>query len=676
MLKLRLFAFLFIIGVLVFGGGHVSRAQTSTTVSSNADIVKMIQAGLPESTVINKIREGMGHWDTSIDALIALKQAGATEAELGTLTLAPTAKDTPNVASTTTSIEKGVSVFGGIVKNDHGDVTFFTPWTDDDFRGGQSTFHVVLVDGQAALRLKGINFAPGCKQEIFGDLIIAKDQTSFNPYAQRRGKNCQNNWIFPENLKPSAYATDQLTPRGHGDYTKGVSLTKDGPAFFFGVAYSNFADPSKERKGHLEWETFLNLLIKDFSGTMATLLQAAGVTDVTTQLSAESIYNAPSQEEANALFNQFPTYYDSLQKGHTAAIAEYARQRPQEAGSHPQSSGGSANILNMLQGAANLHQAYQKAKVADLTHDTAGQLLAVVDGTTAEMQTLGAVTGDTTTIQPLAPAPSAPARPMPSQLNPKAAATAPKATGFTYNISHGQAPSTSAHSSNVASSTQPKASPNPGGVPSGVSTGTAAPANCVYLSDAQPCVPLAQYQAQQSTRVPVQTCPPSGFVPGLMRRNSSDTSEAVLCTPGQPLDPSIFASGGGTGTGGDLGSGALGGGNGSAGSGGTNAGGPYDSDLNQCVVYSYKNDPITGNHLILQNNCSVPARVWYYASSQAYGAATLAPGESTNTYASHDAIIAAGVLSIYACPADDIAREPDGTQAFMGANNRFLCSRK
>ena len=108
----------------------------------------------------------------------------------------------------------------------------------------------------------------------------------------------------------------------------------------------------------------------------------------------------------------------------------------------------------------------------------------------------------------------------------------------------------------------------------------------------------------------------------------------------------------------------------------SNTGGPFDPNLNQCVVYFYKNDPITGDHLILQNNCSVSARVWFYASPQAYGAATLAPGEATNTYASHDAIIAAGVLSIYACPADDIAREPDGTQAFTGANNRFLCSRK
>jgi hypothetical protein len=56
---------------------------------ANTDIVKMIQAGLPESTVVNKIREGAGRWDTSVDALIALKQAGATEAELGALTVAP-----------------------------------------------------------------------------------------------------------------------------------------------------------------------------------------------------------------------------------------------------------------------------------------------------------------------------------------------------------------------------------------------------------------------------------------------------------------------------------------------------------------------------------------------------------------------------------------------------------
>jgi len=53
--------------------------------SSNNDILRMIQAGLPEDSIVDKIRENYGHWDTSIDALIALKQAGATDAEIKAL---------------------------------------------------------------------------------------------------------------------------------------------------------------------------------------------------------------------------------------------------------------------------------------------------------------------------------------------------------------------------------------------------------------------------------------------------------------------------------------------------------------------------------------------------------------------------------------------------------------
>jgi hypothetical protein len=240
-------------------------------------------------------------------------------------------------------------------------------------------------------------------------------------------------------------------------------------------------------------------------------------------------------------------------------------------------------------------------------------------------------------------------------MRPNVVATPQKATGFTYNISHGQPPSKT-----VASS-----------------TGTAAPANCVYLSPSQPCVPLAQYQQMQAQQQSSSQgiCPASGFVPGVMLRQSSDVAVGVPCKPGTPYGPLIAttASGGYTGvTPPDPASAGPSG----SGSGGSDTGGPFDPNLNDCIVYFYKNDPITGDHLILQNNCSVRARVWFYASSQVYGAESLDPGEAGNTYAGHDKILAAGALSIYACPVDDTPRQADGTQASNGVNNRFRCSRK
>jgi hypothetical protein len=49
---------------------------------ANAAVLKLLQVGMPESVVLEKIRATTDRFDTSIDALVALKQAGATEGEL------------------------------------------------------------------------------------------------------------------------------------------------------------------------------------------------------------------------------------------------------------------------------------------------------------------------------------------------------------------------------------------------------------------------------------------------------------------------------------------------------------------------------------------------------------------------------------------------------------------
>jgi hypothetical protein len=49
---------------------------------ANAAVLKLLQVGMPESVVLEKIRTITDKFDTSIDALVTLKQAGATEAEL------------------------------------------------------------------------------------------------------------------------------------------------------------------------------------------------------------------------------------------------------------------------------------------------------------------------------------------------------------------------------------------------------------------------------------------------------------------------------------------------------------------------------------------------------------------------------------------------------------------
>jgi hypothetical protein len=49
---------------------------------TNLDVIKLVQAKLPDSIILSKIKSTPGNFDTSPDALIKLKQAGASEAVL------------------------------------------------------------------------------------------------------------------------------------------------------------------------------------------------------------------------------------------------------------------------------------------------------------------------------------------------------------------------------------------------------------------------------------------------------------------------------------------------------------------------------------------------------------------------------------------------------------------
>jgi hypothetical protein len=52
---------------------------------ANAEVLKLLRAGMSENVVLNKIRATTDKFDTSADALVALKQAGANDAELNAM---------------------------------------------------------------------------------------------------------------------------------------------------------------------------------------------------------------------------------------------------------------------------------------------------------------------------------------------------------------------------------------------------------------------------------------------------------------------------------------------------------------------------------------------------------------------------------------------------------------
>jgi hypothetical protein len=639
---------------LVFGLTSLAAGQGAP---ANTDIVKMIQAGLPESTVVNKIREGAGHWDTSVDALIALKQAGATEAELSALTTAPI-EEVPRAQKVP---RPPVEALGGqLLHTRDGDPYLqFSSSRPIIFPNGleSNAAYLVLYKGEIGVLIPGFR---SDSYEVF-NAIFLKDSLIVNNYLF---EVCCENAIsslsgietfskadvsMQMDKKFSRWGNNQGVLTGGNLYTEmrsGTGKSKDVRPVLFGIFPFMEVDYTAERAAMMD--PFVHELMSNFDKTIAEFERASGITEPTSQLSPAAHYEQITTEQAER--------YKVI-----------LLQRMREIKANDRSNGW-LNALNAMQGVANMHQAYQDAKVADLSHNAAGQLRAATNATTAEMQTIGAVAGNATTIQPLAPAPSVPVQPSPR------AAAAPKATGFTYNTSHGQNTAATPATKTVAFNTQPKAIPNLSGVPSGVSTGTAAPANCVAVNVEGPCVPLSEYQQAQQQATGQGICPASGFVPGVMLRQTSDVAVGVPCKPGTPYGPLIAttASGGYTGV---TPPGSASTGPSGSGSGGS-AMGPFDPDLNNCVVYFYKNDPITGDHLILQNNCSVRAQVFFYASSQVYGGAAIDPGATDNTYAGHDKILAAGALSIYACPVNDIPRKPDGTLAYNGLNNRFLCSQK
>jgi hypothetical protein len=59
--------------------------QPAVEAGANAEVLRLLRAGMPERAILHLISASPGKLDTSADALAALKQAGATEAELSAI---------------------------------------------------------------------------------------------------------------------------------------------------------------------------------------------------------------------------------------------------------------------------------------------------------------------------------------------------------------------------------------------------------------------------------------------------------------------------------------------------------------------------------------------------------------------------------------------------------------
>ena len=80
-----------LVGTLAMGvliAKPLAAQQTQKAPLTNADVVKMVQAGLSESVVVATIQANPGNYDISPDGLIALHKAGTTDAEVNAIVAA------------------------------------------------------------------------------------------------------------------------------------------------------------------------------------------------------------------------------------------------------------------------------------------------------------------------------------------------------------------------------------------------------------------------------------------------------------------------------------------------------------------------------------------------------------------------------------------------------------
>jgi len=71
-----------VLAVLVIAGCPAFFGQAAKKPLTNADVIKMVKGGLPESVVVSAIQAGPAKFDVSPDGLIALHKAGVTQGEM------------------------------------------------------------------------------------------------------------------------------------------------------------------------------------------------------------------------------------------------------------------------------------------------------------------------------------------------------------------------------------------------------------------------------------------------------------------------------------------------------------------------------------------------------------------------------------------------------------------
>jgi hypothetical protein len=298
---------------------NAQAGSPASAADANDDLIKMISAGLPESVVIAKIRDNAGHWDTSVDALIVLKRAGATEAEFAALAAGPQAGNASQPWAT--------SFMGGAIKKTlAGDpMLSFPPDLPTRFLDTRPTNTAFLVNykGSPSILVPGIRFIPNCCYAV-ANVLFLHDKLVFDFYVWEKigtqeasgFSKVTNPKLFPEAgnppplevsrtgllLQPNQIAPCRVETRTDNKIKEPEvtfdRLVRTGAgqncSFDFSMMFGTFVPGdgvyATQQMRSPGLSAFVGKLMSDYDSVLAGWLQAVRITDPATQLSADANY--------------------------------------------------------------------------------------------------------------------------------------------------------------------------------------------------------------------------------------------------------------------------------------------------------------------------------------------------------------------------------------------------
>jgi len=90
--------------------GRPQSPTASSTKITNAQVIRMVKAGVPESAIVSSIQSSRGEFDLSADGLLALHRAGVNQKILETMIASQGAQSRPATATTTSVTADGGAV--------------------------------------------------------------------------------------------------------------------------------------------------------------------------------------------------------------------------------------------------------------------------------------------------------------------------------------------------------------------------------------------------------------------------------------------------------------------------------------------------------------------------------------------------------------------------------------